>query len=171
MLDLESNRWSELQHAYGEASDIPDMLRKLSSYPPHKNYESEPYFSLWSALCHQDDVYEASYAAVPHIIKLLADNPAKAHWDFFLLPTCIEISRYRGMGPKIPIDLEKAYFDSLSRIPLIVAEAAKQSWDFYYAGTAAAATVVAKGHHDLAEAILELSENTLPEFMEWVRNK
>ncbi|MDH3973811.1 MAG: hypothetical protein OEV42_05990 [Deltaproteobacteria bacterium] len=171
MLRLESNRWSELQHAYGEASDIPDMLRKLASNPPYKDYESEPYFSLWSALCHQDDVYTASYAATPHIIKILAADPAKAHWHFFLLPTCIEISRYQGRGPEIPTDLKNPYFESLSRLPLLVAEAAKQDWDGSYSRAVAAAVIVAKGHHDLAEAILELSEDVVPEFMEWIRNR
>lgn len=29
MLSLESSRWSALEHAYGQASDIPPLLRQL----------------------------------------------------------------------------------------------------------------------------------------------
>src|SRR4051812_40379348 len=66
MLALDSPRWGELTHAYGEASDIPALLRRLKTAPPPTDYRSEPWFTLWSALCHQNDVYIASYAAIPH---------------------------------------------------------------------------------------------------------
>ena len=171
MLSLDSDHWAELQHAYGNASNIPNLLRTLAEFPLHDNYESEPYFSLWSSLCHQDDVYTASYAAVPHIIAILASDPAKAHWDFFLLPTCIEISRAQDRGPAMPADLKDSYFESLRRIPHLVAVAAKQDWDNSYACSVAAAVAVAKGHHALGVAILELSEDVVAEFMEWLENR
>jgi hypothetical protein len=57
VLSLESANWSELGHAYGSASDIPGLLAKLSAYPAKSGYDSEPFFSLWSALCHQGDTY------------------------------------------------------------------------------------------------------------------
>jgi hypothetical protein len=31
MLSLDSPRWSELEHAYGAASDIPSLLRQLTN--------------------------------------------------------------------------------------------------------------------------------------------
>ena len=71
MLTGDDERWSALEHAYGEASDIPVLLRQLANFPPHEDHRAEPYFSLWSALCHQGDVYSASYAAVPEIISLI----------------------------------------------------------------------------------------------------
>lgn len=67
MLNLDSPKWSELDHAYGKASDIPDLLRQLETIPnPDDN--SEPWLSLWSSLAHQGDIYSASFAAVPHIV-------------------------------------------------------------------------------------------------------
>lgn len=55
-LPLDSARWATLEHAYGKASDLPAMLRQLDALPEAIGNE-EPWFSLWSALAHQGDVY------------------------------------------------------------------------------------------------------------------
>lgn len=58
--------WATLQHAYGTADDVPDLLRAAEeSGVEHGRAWDE----LWSRFCHQDTVYTASYAALP----LLAD--------------------------------------------------------------------------------------------------
>ena len=56
MLSLDDTQWAELSHAYGRASDIPALLRQLYALP-HASGQEEPWFSLWSALAHQGDVY------------------------------------------------------------------------------------------------------------------
>src|SRR5262245_50914440 len=107
MLDLDSDRWAELSHAYGDAADIPELLAQLKSLPKSDG-ESEPWFSLWSALAHQGDVYPASFAAVPHVIAALSTSPATAPPDFFHFPAWVEISRCQ-QDTKIPDDLSAAY--------------------------------------------------------------
>ena len=69
VLALDAPRWAELRTAYGAAGDIPEMLRDLESVPNSKDYRDEPWFSIWSALAHQGDVYSASFAAVPHVVR------------------------------------------------------------------------------------------------------
>lgn len=166
MLPLDSPHWSKLRHAYGDAADVPDMLRQLEAFPPNNGYEAPPYFMLWSSLCHQDDVYSASFAAVPHIIRILESGPTRATWDFFLLPACIEISRWRGRGPQIPEELRDSYFGALQRIPSLAAAAAEAQWDEVYCRAVAAAIVVAKGQPALGEVILELDPDSAKEFMQ-----
>ena len=166
MLQLDSPKWSDLRHAYGSASDIPAMLHELEQFPPHDDSEAPPYFMLWSSLCHQGDVYTASYAAVPHIIRVLASAPTRAHWDFFLLPACIEIARASGRGPEISPELRDDYFVALQRIPALAAAAAEAQWDEGFCRTVAAAVAVAKGQPTLGAAILELDSATIKEFME-----
>jgi hypothetical protein len=70
------------------------------------DYRSEPYFSLWSALCHQGDAYTASYAAVPHLVDVLLAAPSPAHDSTLQLVVCIEIARARGDGPELPTELQ-----------------------------------------------------------------
>jgi hypothetical protein len=165
MLKLSDSNWNNLSHAYGEASDIPALLTQLSEYPGQESYQSEPYFSLWSALCHQGDVYSASYAAVPHIIEFLAAHPSRATADYFMLPTCIEIARKKGNGPQIPPDLERSYFSALRQLPALVAKVTPD--DEGFTRVLAAAIAVAHGEAALGEAILELSPDVLNEFEEW----
>jgi hypothetical protein len=117
MLPLESKRWSELSHAYGDASDIPSLLADLESLPPDVGSEAEPYFSLWSALCHQGDVYVGSYAAIPHIVRVMGTAPEQVPMTLFLMVSCIEIARAKGRGPAVPSDLRVDYIAALSRIP------------------------------------------------------
>jgi len=115
MLSLDDPRWSELSHAYGPASDIPALLGQLAVSPgPKGDVSDEPWFALWSSLCHQHDVYSASYAALPHIVKIGLDAAGPIDSSFFLLPASIEVARAAGRGPNIPRDLASAYTDGLS---------------------------------------------------------
>ena len=59
--------WSALGHAYGEATDIPDILEIL-----RPDGWSESWNDLWSRICHQGTVYSASYAALPYLRDLAA---------------------------------------------------------------------------------------------------
>jgi len=113
MLDLHSPRWKQLWHAYGSAENTPGLLVQLKVAPPKKGYRDEPWFSLWSSLCHQGDVYTASYAAVPHIFDTATTRPVEEKPDFLLLAACIEAQRHTKKAPKIPVDLELAYKESL----------------------------------------------------------
>ena len=117
MIDLNDSKWSELQHAYGEAGDIPALLQKVQFDPtPRANPEDEPWFTLWSSLCHQGDVYNASYAAVPYLVRLALEAEGPIAPDFFELPNEIEIARKAGRGPELSSDLEKDYLDAIVKL-------------------------------------------------------
>src|SRR5215469_1663012 len=130
MLPLDSEIWGTLEHAYGRASDVPGLLQKLSLSPePKTDYRSEPWFALWSSLCYQGDVYTASYAAVPHIVRicLAADGPIDC--SFFLLPACIEIARANACGPEIPSELHEWYRAGLGQLHACAFKHADLPWD------------------------------------------
>ncbi len=165
MLDLDDPRWSELQHAYGTAADIPALLKQLADLPSSEN-NNEPWFYIWSALAHQGDVYSASFAAVPHVIEALASAPLKADFSYFQFPAWVEICRTKK-GVSVPEDIAPAYFESLSRLPVLVGSAAARSWDEEFLCCALSAVAAAKGQASVAEAVLELSPEVAGEFMEW----
>ncbi|WP_041447100.1 hypothetical protein [Thiocystis violascens] len=166
MLDLESPRWSQLSHAYGSAADIPAMLRALTTLPTSEG-RNEPWFSLWSALAHQGDVFEGSYAAVPHVVAALAIAPDRADASYFHFPAWVEICRERN-GPSIPKDLEAPYFEALRRLPALVAAAVHASWSPEHLGCCMAALAVAKGQPAMAEAALELTPALAERYLAWV---
>ncbi|PFH11604.1 hypothetical protein BCF11_4056 [Collimonas sp. PA-H2] len=165
MLSLDSSRWSELQHAYGAATDIPDLLRQLASVPGSRG-DAEPWFSLWSSLAHQGDVYSASFAAVPHVVHALASAPLKADSTYFQFPAWVEICRAKH-GMTVPEDLAASYLESLSRLPAIVAAAAGREWDSAFLSCALSAIAASKGQYIVAEALQELSPEIAGEFMQW----
>ncbi|KAB7768276.1 hypothetical protein [Xanthomonas sp. LMG 12461] len=165
MLSLESPRWSELQHAYGSAGDIPALLGKLETLPSSMD-GSEPWFTLWSALAHQGDVYSASFAAVPHVVHALARAPDKADHGYFQFPAWVEISHAKNQT-EIPEDLRAAYLHSLAQLPSLVAAASSRAWGPEFLACALAAVAVAKGQTGVAEAVLELTPDVAEEFMEW----
>lgn len=169
MLPLDDKRWSDLRGAYGPATDVPVMLKDLADFPEEIDNQSEPYFSLWSTLCHQGDVYEASYAALPHLVHAVEKNPARANWSTLLLIAEIEICRSKGNGPEMPAYLVDFYRQALSKIPHVISITGSRDWDELFCRAATSLVAAAKGHPDLAAAILELTPTRVPTFMEWLQ--
>ena len=164
-----SIRWDELEHAYGKASDIPPLLEQLKSYPSCESYDEEPFYTLWSSLCHQGDIYSASYSAVPAIISLIEDAPNKVNYNYFLLPVCIEIARLKGNGPELSKDIETSYINAIQTMANLTGKI--EAIDETMASVLAATTAVRHGYAELAETILELTPDMLAEFQEWLRER
>jgi hypothetical protein len=160
MLALDDPLWGQLEHAYGKASDIPGYLRILAkSTEPTESIDAEPWYTLWSKLCHQDDVYTASYAAVPHLVHIAASAKGPIDSSFLQLPAAIEAARHFGRGPEIPDVLAHDYHEALRRLSECVSLQLKNPWDRSMLRVAAAAAAVAKGHPDVAEALLNLDDD------------
>jgi len=71
---LEDIDWHGLQHAYGPANDVPDLLRLLLS--DDETVRDDAWQELYGNLWHQGDVYQATSYAVPFIIQLLNSEAA-----------------------------------------------------------------------------------------------
>jgi hypothetical protein len=165
MLSLDSPEWSRLSHAYGNASDIPKLLRQLETLPSSKG-DAEPWFSLWSSLAHQGDVYFASFAAVPHVVAYLATAPDRADHSFFQFPAWVEVCR-DNHRIEVPSELAPAYRDALAKLPQLVAAAANRAWDENLLSCALAAIAASKGFPVVAEAVLELNSEIARDFLKW----
>ena len=160
MLSLDDHHWHRLEHAYGAAGDIPPLLRALELSPgPIADSGAEPWFSLWSSLCHQGDVYTASYAAVPHIVRIARATATPVAFSFFLLPAAIEVARRAGRGPDIPAECAESYRVTLADLGESVSVHRHEPWDQSMLLAAAAAQAVAKGHVDVAEALINLDDD------------
>lgn len=170
MIPLDSERWAELGHAYGTAENIPELLRRLGSAPEPTPYGDEPWFSIWSALAHQGDVYSASFAAVPHVVAVMAKDPKNAEWQYLAFPAWVEICRRKKSVP-IPPDIEQDYFGALKQIPTLVAATLDRDWSPDFLTSALAAIAIAKGESSIAEVILNLSPDVAEKFAEWQQNQ
>jgi len=75
---LDEINWSQLHHAFGNASEVPNWIRDLLS--EDKRIRENAIYKLSENLLHQGTVYEASYCALPFLIELLKSTiiPDKA---------------------------------------------------------------------------------------------
>lgn len=157
MLDLDDDGWRDLRHAYGSAADIPALLRQLPDAPVKSaDSKREPWFSLWSALCHQSDVYPASFAAVPHIIAAAERRQPADRAEYLFLVGTIESMRHKASSPPLPTELEPAYLEALhAGVPLAL-EALQVEADRSWFQGLLAALAAFRGFPELGAAVSDL---------------
>lgn len=75
---LDKINWSQLHHAFGNASNVPSWIRALLS--DNKQTRESAIYELSENLQHQGTVYEASFYVVPFLLELLKSpvTPDKA---------------------------------------------------------------------------------------------
>jgi len=156
MLDLNSSRWSDLTHAYGSAANIPNLLRQLESALPQEDYKSEPWFSIWSALCHQGDVYTATYAAMPHIIAQAGKKRDKRRLDCLSFVGYAEACRHRKGAPPVPSDLKDDYLAAIRSAPELFLFSLQENWRQEETKMLLGGFAAAKGYPKLADVIINL---------------
>jgi hypothetical protein len=105
MLSLDDNRWPKLLGGYRVPFDVRPLLSKLE-----KAKDTEPVWEeLWSELHHQGDIGEASFAAVPHLVRIYRKRGI-IDWNTFAIAAVIELARKEGSNPDVPDWLKKEYF-------------------------------------------------------------
>ena len=88
--------------------DPRPLLAKLES-----GAESETAWEeLWGNLYHQGDVGEASYAAVPHLVRIYQDK-GKLDWNTYGIVGAIELARGHEKNPEVPEWLKEEYFEAI----------------------------------------------------------
>lgn len=154
MHSSDTTDWQQLRHAYGIAADIPPLLESAAGFPAEASWQSEPWYSLWSALYHQGDIYPASIAAVPELVSALAGDPGKATLSHYLLPASIAIADHAT-----PVDVAPAlrhrFDESLRVLGAIAAQQLPTLSDPGITRAAQAAVLVSTGAFEQAAELLE----------------
>lgn len=161
MLPLDDPRWSTLKNAYGESSGIPKLIRDAEKLPEDSGSDAEPYYSLWSALCHQGSVYSAPYAALPHLVRIVEQNPNQFRWTLLALVHGIELGRTTEGAPQIPEALVEPYRQALACVPSIASALLSRDLTELEIRVVLAACATAKGFPLLGEAITELAPDII----------
>jgi hypothetical protein len=110
-LALDDPRWRRLRTAYGPATEVPGLLRALSAEPGEGN---PAWDEVWSSLCHQGTLDEASYAALPHVVAIgaaaqAAERAGAPQRDLTLLWSFVgAVARSRVIA-RLPDDVGVAY--------------------------------------------------------------
>ena len=86
LADLHRVDWASLRHAYGDASDVPDLLRALAT-----DGHAAALDALYGTIFHQGSRYEAAAYAVPFLLGLAADPGTPARADLVLLLSALAV--------------------------------------------------------------------------------
>src|SRR6516162_4331513 len=108
MLSLDDNRWTDLTGGYRMSFDPRPLLVKLEA----GEHTATAWDGLWEELHHQGDVGDASYASVPHIVRIHRKH-AVVDWNPYALVAIIELARTKHHNPKVPKWLEEDYFQAI----------------------------------------------------------
>jgi hypothetical protein len=111
MLELNDDRWLNMHGGYRALFDPRPCLAKLES-----GQETDAaWHELWEELHHQGDVGEASYAAVPHLVRIYRERLTPG-WNTYAMVSVIELARTEGANPQLPAWLETGYFQAIQEL-------------------------------------------------------
>jgi hypothetical protein len=111
MLSLTDKRWGELLGGYKVQFDPRPALARLETGTNAK----KAWHELWEELHHQGDVGQASYAAVPHWVRIHRKRRLDP-WNVYAMVAIIELARGECGNPEVPRWLETDYFKALQEL-------------------------------------------------------
>jgi hypothetical protein len=111
MLDWDDIHWMKVDGGYRMRFDPRPLLIKLES----GGNSAAVWDSLWNELHHQGDVGEASFAAVPHLVRIYRKSGG-IEWNTYAIVAIIELARNAGGNPDVPEWLKDDYFGAIRQL-------------------------------------------------------
>jgi hypothetical protein len=159
MLDLGDKRWDDLKGGYRIEFDPRPLLQRLES----GGDDEAVWHELWEELHHQGDVGEASYAAVPHLVRIhRARN--MSDWNTYAMVATIELARTERGNPGLPKWLEPAYFDAIDDLAALGLGTLERTKDRDVVRGILSVLAISKGARVYGKMLLEYSEDELLDF-------
>lgn len=103
---LDDVDWAGLEHAYGPADDVPELIRALLSPDPRTREEAR--HELSSNIYHQGTRYPASAPAVPFLLEVLADPGAEERGELVDLLAALAIGEDDSGWRPFPVAEQRA---------------------------------------------------------------
>jgi len=119
MLSFDDPRWTQLKGGYRTFYDPRPALKQLEAGTDTE----EAWHRLWEELHHQGDVGEASYAAVPHLVRIYRERGVP-DWNTYSIVGTIELARGEDIlpsqgkrkNPEVPAWLSDGYFQAIRNL-------------------------------------------------------
>ncbi len=121
MIALGDPKWKKLKGGYRTPYDPSPVLRRLEK-------GENVWDILWDKLHHQGSVGEASYAAVPHLVRI-AKGSRSRDWNIYGLVSTIEVERHAKKNPLLPRWLTKDYKAAWSQLLDLALNDLHEDWD------------------------------------------
>lgn len=108
MISFEDARWSHLTGGYKTLFDPRPLLNRLET----ERDTTKIWRELWEELHHQGDVGEASFAAIPFIVKNYRERGVFDR-NTYAIVAIIELARKEGKNPDVPRWIADDYFQAI----------------------------------------------------------
>jgi hypothetical protein len=139
-MDLDDPSWARLLGGYRTPYDPRQALRLLEAGKD----PAAAWDELWNELHHQGDVGEASYAAVPHLVRI-HEARGVPDWNTYALVAAIEEARRNGNNPELTENLTSAYEAAWRRLVEIGIRELRAAEDAALVSSIIAVVAMAKG--------------------------
>jgi hypothetical protein len=158
VLPLDDPKWKHLAGGYRTAYDASALLGRFER-------GDNVWDEVWNELHHQGDVGEASYAAVPHLVRIasLAQSRDFNLWSFI---STIEIERHRKSNPPLPEWLSESYAVAWANAFRLAVRDLADATDADTIQALLGAIAIAKGNLKLGALIAHLDSSELNEILE-----
>lgn len=156
LLTLEDPRWADLLGGYKTPYDASVPLRRMEA-------GEDVWEELWDVLHHQGDVDTASYAAVPHLVRLARQ---KRNFNLYALVGVIEVERHRKSNPPIPDWLLADYQQAWRDLRALALQDLTGPSDSSLIRPALTVLALARGLTQFGAVLLHLDESEIDELAE-----
>jgi hypothetical protein len=156
MLSFDDERWNHLTGGYKTPFDPRPALRRLEN----QDDTLAAWEELWEELHHQGDVGDASYAAVPELVRIHRAESA-ADWNLYGMVAIIELARTESQNPEVPNWLCDDYFRSIQELADIGAKEILRADELETIRAILGVIAISKGLRTHAKFLVEYSEDEL----------
>lgn len=161
MLSFDDERWDRLCGGY----QVPVDLRPLLTAVELGEHPEDAWLALWQEVYHQGDVGEASYAAVPHLVRIYRAR-GERDWNAISLAGAIELARLGGKGPELPSWGAGAYREALVELARLGLRDVDGTNDKNYIASVLGLVAVINGLHNHGQLLLEYTDDELQELLD-----
>jgi len=158
VLSLDDPKWKTLTGGYRTAYDASAALRELER-------GGDVWDESWNELHHQGDVGEASYAAVPHLVRIGADLKVR-DFNLWALISTIEVERHRTSNPPLADWLSAGYTKAWVAACRLAVRDIGEATDPDTIQALLGTIAIAKGNLKLGALISNLDSSELDEILE-----
>ena len=159
MLNFDDERWNHLMGGYKMPFDPRPSLHKLESQLD----TAATWEELWEELHHQGDVGDASYAAVPELVRIHRNGSA-ADWNLYAMVAIIELARTQSGNPEVPNWLCEGYFRSIEELAQMGTKDILSATESDTKRAILSVIAIARGLRNHGKFLVSYSEDELLEF-------
>ncbi|MFZ0276586.1 MAG: hypothetical protein WA254_17490 [Candidatus Sulfotelmatobacter sp.] len=156
MLGLDDSRWSNLTGGCRTRLDPRPLLARLETGQD----TATAWHGLWNELHHQGDVGDASYAAIPHLVRIHRKH-AVVDWNTYAIVAVIELARTKGKNPELPKWLKEDYFRAIEELSEIRGAEISRTKEPDTVRAILSVIAIAKGLRTHGKFLIEYSEDEL----------